>query len=678
MTIPLENLDDKTYADLVKESLARIPVYAPQWTDWNESDPGITLIELLAWLTEMQIYSLNRIDDRSRLKFLKLLGVPRPYPPMPAEVDLTFKLKGDSPKTIPEGTAVASLNLKTGEQISFETISEVSLSPSAPAATVQAVQWTWKCKEFQSDGLPNQALRADESIFIRGNETIENAPIVEVNEATWEYREDLDGSHATDTHFTASPEAGTITFGDGAHGKIPEKGKINVKYRSSTGSRGNVKAEAIDQILDPGLAESVTVKNTEAARGGTDVEETLESAIGRARKDLREITRAVNAADYEHLALACPDADLARVKALEMHHPFYDFQVPTAVSVVIVPMRQVFCWDDIPGQDNKKLLEFLAWKLDIDWTGTPEIIKIDMTIKVYNEEKFISFKFDDKKRDDKKEEVTLEFNVNRNEKLIARTENDKLNVYDKIGKSDQAGISLFCWDDIPGHDNEKLLEFLAWNRGIGLTGTPEVEKIDNNMTIIVHNGEKSISLKLDNNNKEVALNFDVNRNEKLIAEIENDKLNVYDETGKPDKAGISLVKDYLENYRLLGTNLFVIAPEYVPVKVKTDVAKDPRYMDNSVIDNVKAALEKFLNSRVGGGPDGRGWPFGRPVYLSEVMQVVDGAKGVDHVKRCGLYSWVKNSWIGPQEKIEIKSFALVCCHQVDHDVIVSLGDEQVD
>jgi len=74
MPIPLPNLDDRTYTDLVDEMRALIPSYAPGWTDHNESDPGIMLIEMFAWLTEALIYRTNRVTEASEYKFLKLLG----------------------------------------------------------------------------------------------------------------------------------------------------------------------------------------------------------------------------------------------------------------------------------------------------------------------------------------------------------------------------------------------------------------------------------------------------------------------------------------------------------------------------------------------------------------------------------------------------------------------------
>ena len=83
MAVPLPNLDDRRWADLVSEALSVIPVYAPEWTDFNASDPGVTLVELLAWVTEADLYRLNRISDSDRRALLRLLGI-RPEPPLAA------------------------------------------------------------------------------------------------------------------------------------------------------------------------------------------------------------------------------------------------------------------------------------------------------------------------------------------------------------------------------------------------------------------------------------------------------------------------------------------------------------------------------------------------------------------------------------------------------------------
>jgi len=73
MPLNLPNLDDRRYEDLVDEARAMIPGLAPEWTDHNPSDPGITLIEMFAYLTEMLIFRLNRITDENIRSYLKLL-----------------------------------------------------------------------------------------------------------------------------------------------------------------------------------------------------------------------------------------------------------------------------------------------------------------------------------------------------------------------------------------------------------------------------------------------------------------------------------------------------------------------------------------------------------------------------------------------------------------------------
>lgn len=73
MPLQSPDLDDRTYTDLVAEARTLIPTYAPEWTNHNPSDPGITLIELFAWLTEILIYRLNRVTDANKCAFLKLL-----------------------------------------------------------------------------------------------------------------------------------------------------------------------------------------------------------------------------------------------------------------------------------------------------------------------------------------------------------------------------------------------------------------------------------------------------------------------------------------------------------------------------------------------------------------------------------------------------------------------------
>src|SRR5262245_6388329 len=73
MPLKVPSLDDRTYADLVQEGIALIPRYGPSWTNHNASDPGITLLELFAYLTEILLYRMDRVSDANKREFLKLL-----------------------------------------------------------------------------------------------------------------------------------------------------------------------------------------------------------------------------------------------------------------------------------------------------------------------------------------------------------------------------------------------------------------------------------------------------------------------------------------------------------------------------------------------------------------------------------------------------------------------------
>ena len=75
MSIAIPNLDRMNFEELVKEAKSLIPIYNPEWTNHNPSDPGITLIELFAWLCEMMIYRIDQVPDENYIHFLNLLGV---------------------------------------------------------------------------------------------------------------------------------------------------------------------------------------------------------------------------------------------------------------------------------------------------------------------------------------------------------------------------------------------------------------------------------------------------------------------------------------------------------------------------------------------------------------------------------------------------------------------------
>lgn len=123
MPLPDIQLDDRRFEELFAEAKRRIPVYTPEWTDHNESDPGITLLQLFAWLEEMILWRLNRVPRKNFVKFLELVGIEL-HPPSPARAELTFKLASKDlthSVTIPQGTRVTLADAGEGPPVIFET-----------------------------------------------------------------------------------------------------------------------------------------------------------------------------------------------------------------------------------------------------------------------------------------------------------------------------------------------------------------------------------------------------------------------------------------------------------------------------------------------------------------------------------------------------------------------------
>lgn len=144
------NLDDRTFQDIVDETKRLIPRFTPEWTNHNVSDPGVALIELFAWMSEMVLYRVNQVPDRMYVHFLNLVGI-EPFPPSVARTNLTFWLSAPAERTIriPVGTEVATVG-DDAESVVFSTSSEAIVSPpelvAAKTATAdgEGVQDVWE------------------------------------------------------------------------------------------------------------------------------------------------------------------------------------------------------------------------------------------------------------------------------------------------------------------------------------------------------------------------------------------------------------------------------------------------------------------------------------------------------------------------------------------------------
>jgi predicted phage baseplate assembly protein len=139
MPLPAPHLDDRSFQSLVDDAKRLVQQRCPEWTDHNVHDPGVTLIETFAYMTDQILYRLNRVPERTYVKFLDLLGV-RLRPPTAARVPVTFWLSAPQPAplVVPAGTRVATARTDA-EPVVFTTLADLSIVPSELAVAATAV-----------------------------------------------------------------------------------------------------------------------------------------------------------------------------------------------------------------------------------------------------------------------------------------------------------------------------------------------------------------------------------------------------------------------------------------------------------------------------------------------------------------------------------------------------------
>jgi len=137
MPLPEPILDDLRFQrDLVDEARRRIIRYCPECTDYNVIDPGITLIELFAWMTEMITYRLNLVPEKNYIRFLDLLGI-QLMPASSARTEVTFRLstllpirpEDNTTAIVPKGTEVATRPTDEEAEVIFTTDERLEIVP---------------------------------------------------------------------------------------------------------------------------------------------------------------------------------------------------------------------------------------------------------------------------------------------------------------------------------------------------------------------------------------------------------------------------------------------------------------------------------------------------------------------------------------------------------------------
>ncbi len=371
MALRCPNLDDRRFEDLVEEGRRYISQHCRDWTDLSPGDPGIVLLEVFAYLTDMLLYRLNRLPEKAYIEFLRLIGV-RLHPPSAASVNLIFRLARpqNHPVDIPKGTRITTSRTDSGaEPPIFVTLEKASIDPGATEKEVFALH----CDLIEAElagvgtGLSGLSVKVsrppiispvgDQLDLVVGIEAPQeelggiSATAIEYGDKAYRIWREVDNfNNLGEDRFVYVVDrlAGKICFApsismvssDGSLKGIPEAlaeippadRQIRVWYRRGGGPNGNVTANLLTNLKDP--LPGVEVTNPKPATGGRSAE-SLDNALRRGPQELHSLHRAVTSRDFELIAKQSSGA-VDRVHAFTKSM-MWSHASPGTVEVLLVP-----------------------------------------------------------------------------------------------------------------------------------------------------------------------------------------------------------------------------------------------------------------------------------------------------------------------------------------------------
>ena len=369
MTLLIPNLDDRSFDDLVAEARHRIKQNCPEWNDLSASDPGMMLLDVFAYCTDMMLYRLNKVPNMNYVRFLQLIGV-KIQPPTAASVKLVFSLSRtlDKPVEIKRGTRVTTAHAGSGEPPVFVTAEAVTIEAGEKQVEVLSYHCEMIAVELAGvgSGLPGLSIIARRppivapsgdklnlvvAVEAKADELEVGAAAIQHEGKSYRIWKEVENfsNLGTDKYvyvvdrlngiidfapaLRMQTEEGVLATQTQALAAVPKDGEnILLSYYRGGGMEGNVSANTLTVLKDsvPG----VEVTNPKPATGGR-AEESLDNALVRGPLELHSLRRVVTARDFELVATRSSGAveqAQAFTKATLWTHA-----LPGTVQVLVVP-----------------------------------------------------------------------------------------------------------------------------------------------------------------------------------------------------------------------------------------------------------------------------------------------------------------------------------------------------
>ncbi|MBD5799844.1 putative baseplate assembly protein [Bacillus pseudomycoides] len=628
--LPISKLDDKTFSELVEEARKTIPRYTKEWTDQNIHDPGVTFFELFSWLAEIQHFYLDRIQKENYLKFLKLIGI-EPMEAKSARADVTFSLSEpiSGGILIPKGT-----KLLTG-QIVFTTEEKILVVP---------VRLEKIYTSLPSGVLDNTVVSsiAGQHFYAFGEEPVS-------------------GSRMYLGFDQSFPEGETI----------PITFNLFEKYPVAKGKNGDEKHIVVPSVClsweywSEGKWAPLTIINDETlmlSKSGSVTflapNDMKKGKVHSATDTVRFWFRAtVMQAGYE-----LPP----RIESILLN----------TISVIQRDKHseKLGCSNGFPGQ-SYQLQQFpivpksLVLQVEERTGGT---LQWREWIRVND---FDASKPSDRHYTLKAETGQIFFGDGVNGAIPPVPEEEgKINIractyQTTVGEKGNVGPRTI----IQIYDYFEGAEKISVENRLPASGGAPMETLDEAKSRARREWKTKYSAVTSEDFEYLAVSTPGLRVARVKAipligppdftsEREASVTIVvvpYSEAPKPmpSKGFLQTVRCHLDKHRLITTQLHVIAPDYVQLRVEALVSIKPDYHSIETRNRIDTALQDFFHP-LKGGPEGGGWPIGRTVYKSEVYEKIGKVDGVGCVQSVRLIGEGKGV-IHNDGNVQIRPIAMV-------------------
>jgi len=653
MSLPELKLDDRRFQNIVDETKERIAHYCKEWTDHNVSDPGVTLIELFAWMTDILIYRMNKVPDLHYIKFMEMLGL-KLGAPEAAQTRMTFWLSAPqiNPLRISAGTAVSTTQTETRRPVVFTTDNDFMVQPPDLQAIVLRNGGNDGNSRYRPQNLQRLKTGFDGVDVFTTPSPNQRTPTPQVDDALYfGFANDL--SH----HILRLELEFQDAYGAGINPNFPP-----YEWQVSTGNEHHPWA-LCELDLDP--VRQAPLDTTRGMNSAGRIQLHLPT-MGKANIEQQELfwvrVRVKEISAEERERGMKPYDRSPRLRRLQSVATMGG--TTAATHAQSVTQETLGHSDATPGQRfqlqatpilaPRKAHERLRIKVegqaDQFWTEVPDFADSSAYDRHYT-----------------LDSVTGELRLG----PAVRQPNGEIKLY---GKVPEKGATLIFdqyryGGGVEGNVDPGALNTLK-------TAIPYVDRVANRQPArsgldaetlqaammraphLLRSRERAVTAEDYEFLARTALPTAVGR-VKCIQPTPDDGGRVvpgqvyvllvpyldYPERESyltradltPDPEAVAQVYSYLDKRRLLTTRLVVSAPAYQWVAVVVALRQAPGVEQRVVEMEVQRRLYRFLNPLTG-GIDSKGWPFGRSLYASDVYQCLQGTPHVLFVRSLALYA----------------------------------------